>query len=185
MSQEKTASHLRKLRGDVLQGEVFFIDGQPLKALIDFNVYTEQNRLQQALRILHKKPTHLEEYAEWLIEENKVCPQMGLTNGPDVAVYRTFPFCPDYRAVLKTAVIMTSCVSDEDVLQFTTYDVYVHTLMRDRIKEYTFDESLSYSQNLARLISSLNMELRLQEDQWMMDNLGHIVDLKREGANAT
>jgi len=185
MSQEKIASHLRKLRGDILEGEVFFIDGQPLKALVDFNVYTEQNRLQQALKVLHKKPSYLSEYAEWLIEENKVCPQVGLTNGPDVAVYRTFPFCPDYRAVLKTAVIMTSCLADVDLLSLTTYDIYVHTLMRDRIKEHEFDQSKSYSENLGRLINSLNMELRLQEDQWMMDNLGHIVDLQREGQNAT
>lgn len=181
MNPEQVASHLRKLRGDVLEGEVFFIDGQPLKALRDFNIYTEQNRLVEATNILHQTIKHVEAYVEWLIADGAVEASVGLEKGPEVSVYRTFPFCPSYRAVLKTVVIISSCVSEEDLLKITPYGIYVYTLLRDQIKlhEDLYDGTKSYFQNYEVLVKVLDGELRQREDQWMMDILGQISDLNR------
>lgn len=181
MSQDRIVSQLRKLRGDVLAGEIFFIDGQPLEAIKDFNVYVEQNRFASALKSLHREITGLEEFVEWsVIEEAFVKPVNGLKIDAGVSHYRTFPFCPGYRNVLKTSVIFSSCIQGDEILDFTIEDVVAHTLMREYIRHQAFDQNLSYGQNLKNTLKTLKQELRAKEDQWMMDRLGQVVELNRD-----
>lgn len=145
-------------------GEIFCLNDQDVEALKDFNVYTEQNRFAQALKTLHKDSRDKHEYAHWLSVEGlvKISPQ---STKPAHVQYKTFPYCPGYRDILKTLVILTSCLKMDDLVHLGISDVYVHTLMKDRISAAAFDTTQGYLQNLNRLLLQLNSELEIKEQE--------------------
>lgn len=159
--------HVYHLQGFVGVGDVIELSSMFAVVETGFNVYMQYQEMAMESIVDGKftpKPTGLE---DWLIARNMIRPLDASQRVATSWVFKTYPFAPSYQDILKTGLILTTGVGDENVTKFSTDDLKVYALMRATVSQFRPDPEKTNTVNLQEVIAKLRTNLEANEKAYL------------------
>ena len=164
MHPQSILSHLSVLRGDITQMNVLAIDEQVYQAISSFNVY-RHNELYRSEMEKTEQAITKEGFGQWLVKE-KLAKLLAAPSVEHEPSYMTYPFCPTQNDIMKSILLLTVCVGDDHIADFTLRDVYVHALCKKFTKGFKHALNRTIAESWKTLLRSLSLDLSYRESRY-------------------